>query len=98
MTTTAKRNYNRRSDEERIAELQSRIESLQKRLETRQRPDQPVIREIPKVQRRLRRFAQMAVQHGRDDLANSTMAFIAGLDRMAGIEATRRRSRSNGEE
>ena len=98
MSTTTKRNYNRRSDEQRIADLQARIESLQKKLETKQRPDQAVLREIPKVQRRLRRFAQMAVQNGREDLANSTMAFIAGLDRMAGGDLPRRRGRANDEE
>ena len=82
MTETLKRQYNRRTDEERIADLQSRIDDIQTKLERKKRPDQPVLTDIPNVQRRLRKFAQLAVNYGRDDLANSTMAFIAGLDRM----------------
>jgi len=81
MSTMTKRNYRRRSDEERIAELETRLQELQKKVEAKTRPDLPVLREIPKLQRRLKAFAQMAVNYGRPDLANSTMAFSAGLDR-----------------
>ena len=96
----SKRTYKRRSDEERIAELRSRISSLQKKLEHQKRPDEVVLREIPKVQKRLRRFAQMAVDNGRADLANSTMAFMAGLDRMGGTlaEVSSRRKRGEAEQ
>ena len=92
MTMTSKRQYNRRTDDERIAELQSKIDSLQKKLEHKQRPDVPVIKEIPKVQRRLKKFAQFAVNYGRDDLANSTLAFVAGLERMMNEPPPARRS------
>ena len=78
---TTKRKYKRRSADERIANLQSKIDDLQKKVEATARPDLAVIRDIPRVQRRLRRFAQLAINYGRDDLANSTMAFVAGLDR-----------------
>jgi hypothetical protein len=80
---TAKRSYNRRSDEDRIAALQAKISSIQRKLESKQRPDMAVVREMPKLQKRLRDFAQLANHHGRADIANSTIAFIAGLDRMA---------------
>jgi hypothetical protein len=79
---TGKRSYQRRSDEERIAALQARISQLQDKVETKQRPDQPVVREAPKLQKKLRDFAQLAQENGRSDIANSTIAFIAGLDRM----------------
>jgi hypothetical protein len=78
---TTKRKYTRRSADERIAELQSKIDELQKKVEAKARPDLPVIKDIPRVQLRLRKFAQLAVNYGRDDLANSTLAFVAGLDR-----------------
>jgi len=78
---TAKRNYRRRTPDEQIADLQAKIDHLQKQVESKSRPDLPVLKEIPKVQARLRKFAQFALSHGRADLANSTVAFIAGLDR-----------------
>lgn len=78
---TIKRNYKRRSADERIADLQSQIDMLQKKVEARARPDLPVVKDIPRVQQRLRKFAQLAVNYGREDLANSTLAFVAGLDR-----------------
>jgi len=92
---TAKRPYNRRSDEDQIAELQAKIDQLQKQVESKSRPDLPALREIPKVQNRLRKFAQLAINCGRADLANSTMAFIAGLDRTLDDSGLpRRRSRA----
>ena len=81
MPTMSKRKYRRRSEDERIAELESKIAELQKKVESKQRPDLPVLKEIPKLQRRLKEFAQLAMNHGRADLANSTMAFTMGLDR-----------------
>lgn len=81
-TMTGKRTYHRRSDDERIAALQAKIVHLQNKVETKQRPDQPVVREASKVQKKLRDFAQLAQENGRTDIANSTIAFIAGLDRM----------------
>lgn len=92
--TRKKRKYRRRTDEERIAELQSKIAAIQKKQELKERKDSPVIKEIPRIQRRLNKFAQMALDHGREDLANSTRAFVAGLDRvLTGETATRRRER-----
>lgn len=82
MSESTKRRYKRRSDEERIQELQSRIESLQAKIEARKRKDSPVLKEIPKVQKRLQKFSQMALDYGRHDIANTTTAFIAGLDRI----------------
>lgn len=78
---TANRMPNRRTDEEHIAKLQAKIDQLQKQVESQSRPDLPVLKEIPKVQSRMRKFAQLAINYGRADLANSTLAFVAGLDR-----------------
>lgn len=72
----------RRSDEERIAALQAKIERLRNKASEASRPDQAVMREAPKLHKRLRDFAQLANDNGRGDVANSIVAFIAGLDRM----------------
>ena len=97
MATMEKRSYNRRSDEDRISELSAKIEKLKHKLESKQRKDSPVIREMEKVQRVLRKFAQTAIDHGREDLANSTQAFAAGLARAAeqSDESPRRRGRQS---
>ena len=95
MTTKMKRSYNRRSEDERIADLQEKIQKIKSRLESKQRKDSPVLREMSRVQRILRKFAQTALDHGRSDLALSTQAFVAGLDRTANApeEPARRRNR-----
>jgi hypothetical protein len=93
----AKRSYHRRSDNELIAEMESKIQELRKKIEARARPDQDVLNELPKLQKKLRAFAQLAMQHGRSDIANSTMAFMAGLDRMKDDEPDNPRARRNGE-
>jgi hypothetical protein len=94
VTSQAKktRPYSRRSDSERIADLQKKIAALQGRLEKKQRKDLPVLREVPKVQRRLRAFAQLAFDHGRQDLGTSATAFAAGLERaLEDVDVPRRR-------
>jgi hypothetical protein len=77
-----KRNYRRRTDADRIAEMEAKIVELREKIDTRDRADQAVVDEVPKIQKRLREFAQLAMSHGRHDVANSTMAFMAGLERM----------------
>ncbi len=84
--TADKRRYQRRSPEERIADLQSRIEGLRAKVEAKQRKDLPVIAEIPKVKRRLLKFSQLALDNGREDISNSTRMFLAGLERAADRE------------
>ncbi len=81
--TSDKRKYARRSEEERINELEERINQLKNRIESKKRKDSPVLSEIPRLQKKLRKFAQLAMDHGRHDVANSTTAFVAGLDRIA---------------
>lgn len=93
----AKGTYNRRSDEQRIADLEAKIANLQKKMESRQRPDIAVLKQAPKLQRRLRDFAQLAAEHERSDIANSAVAFLAGLERMLDTppETQRRRRRTS---
>jgi molecular chaperone GrpE (heat shock protein) len=81
--TMPKRTYTRRSDDERIAELEAKLAKVKERLAEKKLRESPIHRETKKVERVLRKYAQTAVDHGREDLANSTLAFLAGLGRLA---------------
>jgi len=81
-----RRQYTKRSDEDKIRELQKRIEDLKAKRAARERRSDPLIREIPRVQKRLRKFAQMAMDQSRPDIANSTTAFSAALGRILRAE------------
>ena len=83
-----KRKYHRRSDEERIADLEKRIAELKAKQALRDKKDNPVLREIPKLQRHLRKFAQLAMDHSRPDISNSTWAFTTALERILSSETT----------
>jgi len=80
-SSLTKRSYNRRTEEDKIRELEEKVASLKAKVEAKQRKDLPVVREWPKVQRTLSQFAQVAADHGREDLANSIQAFMAGTER-----------------
>lgn len=81
-TTNEKRKYRRRTEEERIKELESRIEELKSRMDARKREVSPLQKQIPRLQKRLRDFAALAAECGRTDVYNTTIAFLAGLDRV----------------
>jgi len=85
---TTKRQYHRRSDDERIAELEQRIAELKTKQAVREKKDDPVLREIPKLQRHLRKFMQLALDNNRPDISNSTWAFVTGLDRILRTETS----------
>ncbi len=72
----------RRTEDQRIADLERRIADLKARKTQRDRRDDPLLREIPKIQKRLRSFAQMAMDARRPDIANSSTAFSASLERI----------------
>jgi molecular chaperone GrpE (heat shock protein) len=93
-----KRAYNRRSDDQRIADLEAQIELIRTRTEEKQRPDAAVLKEVPRVSQRLRKFADKCHQFGRADLANSVVAFVAGLERAAESDPTERRGRKSKDE
>lgn len=99
MQTMTKRSYTRRTDEDRIAALAAKIDRIKTRMEMKERKDSPVLRELVKVQRMLRKFAQTAQDCGRTDIATSAQAFVAGLNRVTSTvieDAPRRRRRSVG--
>ncbi|HTF88927.1 MAG TPA: hypothetical protein VK843_11000 [Planctomycetota bacterium] len=98
----SKRSYERRSDEQRIADLQQKIQDLQVKAQAKVQkepaPDHAVLKSIPKLARHLRKFADLAMSNGRQDIATSTWAFMAGLERNLGQDepARRRRGESQG--
>ena len=78
----AKRKYTRRTEEQRILELQEKIEEIKKRQAAKTHKDNPIVKGIPKVVRSLRKFAQVAMDNDRRDIANTTSGFAAALDRI----------------
>jgi hypothetical protein len=86
------RKYRRRSDEERVADLERRIADLKAKQKAKEKMDDPVLREIPKLQKRLRKLAQLALDHERADISNSITAFSAGLERILRSESAHRGS------
>ena len=95
--TAGPRKVRRRTDEERIQELEARIAELRARQEAQKLKEDPVLKEIPKLQKRLRKFAQLATDHERPDVANSAMAFHAGLERLRTAESKRRSAKQDPE-
>jgi hypothetical protein len=95
----SKRSYERRSDEQRIADLQQKIQDLQHKAQAKAEKefaaDDAVLKSIPKLARHLRKFADLAMSHGRQDVATSTWAFMAGLERNLGQDEPSRRRRSD---
>jgi len=92
----AKRSYNRRSDEELIQDLQDKIKRVEARMQAKKRTDAPVLKEVTKVARNLKKFAQVALDHDRGDLSNMTLAFISGLERAADEIPDKPKRRSRG--
>jgi hypothetical protein len=86
-TRPQSRKYKRRSDQERIAELERRIAEVKAKQVAKEKKDDPVLREIPKLQRQLRKFAQLSADHNRPDISNSILAFTAGLERILRSES-----------
>lgn len=85
----SKRSYRRRSDDERIADLQRKLEQAQQRLKAREERKEaakhvpnPATLKIPVIIKKLREFAAFAHIHGRLDYYNSTIAFVAMMDRL----------------
>lgn len=85
----ARRNYARRSDEQRIKDLEAKIAEIREREEEKQRKENPLLKEVPKLQAKLRGFAKLATKNGRLDIANSVTAWVSSLDRMTRDERLR---------
>jgi hypothetical protein len=86
--TTRRRSYRRRTDDERIADLEQRILELKTKKAVQKKRVDPVLKEIPKIQRKLRKFAQFAMDGNRPDIANSVTAFNSSLERIIQSERT----------
>ena len=93
----AKRSYQRRSEDERIKDLEQKVAQLRLKLERKQRKDQPVLKEFKRAQKVLQRFAVVAHEHARPDIGNMVDAFAAGLARQIDLEPEepRRRARAS---
>ncbi|TAJ07468.1 MAG: hypothetical protein EPO68_16555 [Planctomycetota bacterium] len=87
--SASKRSYRRRSDDERLAELQHKLEQAQQRLKHREERKElakhvpnPATLKLPVIIKKLREFAAYAHINGRLDYYNSTIAFVAMMDRL----------------
>jgi hypothetical protein len=76
-----RRSYNRRSAEERVADLERKIAELKAKQVAREKKDDPVLRESQKLLQRLKNFVQLALDNSRHDIANSTLGFKSMLER-----------------
>lgn len=81
-----RRSYRRRTADQRVADLEQKIAELRAKQAAREKKDDPVLREIQKLQKRLKRFIQLAHDHKRPDVANSAMGFKSMLERMVATE------------
>lgn len=81
-----RRSYHRRSAAERVADLDKKIADLRAKQAAREKKDDPVLREIQKLLKRLKRFVQHAHDHKRPDVANSVMGFKSMLERILASE------------
>lgn len=93
-----KRSYTRRSPEERLRELESKLAEAKAKLEAEKERDSLLHQEWQKAFKLLRKFIQTASDEGRTDIAISVQAFTAGIERSIRMkpedETTRRRGRS----
>lgn len=77
-----RRSYHRRSADQRVADLEKKIAELKAKQAAREKKDDPVLRELQKLLKRLKRFVQHAHDHKRPDVANSVMGFKSMLERI----------------
>lgn len=76
------RPYQRRTSEQKIADLQRKIEALKARQEARSKKSDPVLKQALKLHRSLKAFIQVALDNRRPDIANSALGFKASLERL----------------
>jgi len=75
------RTHQRRSSDERVADLEKKIADLKARQAAQSKKNDPLVREIRKLLKQLKRFIQLAYDSSRPDIANSALGFRAILDR-----------------
>jgi phage shock protein A len=76
------RPYQRRSSDQKIADLERKIAALKARQEAREKKSDPVLKEAQKLHKRLKAFIQIALDQRRPDVANSALGFKANLERL----------------
>jgi molecular chaperone GrpE (heat shock protein) len=76
------RPYQRRSSEQKIADLEQKIATLKARKEAREKKADPVLKEARRLHKRLKAFIQAALDNRRPDVANSALGFKANLERL----------------
>src|SRR5262245_31749437 len=81
-----RRSYNRRSPDQRVADLEKKIADLKAKQVAREKKDDPVLRETRRLAVRLKRFVQFAHDQKRPDIANSAMGFRSLLERILASE------------
>ncbi len=81
-----RRSYQRRSADQRVTDLQKKIAELKAKQAAREKKDDPVLRELQKLMKHLKRFVQHAHDHKRPDIANSVMGFKSMLERILTAE------------
>jgi molecular chaperone GrpE (heat shock protein) len=91
-----RRSYQRRSAEQRVSALEQRIAALKAKQAAREKKSDPIVREMQKLQKRLKRFVQLAHDHKRPDVANSAMGFKSMLERLLGTEVGKARQDLDG--
>lgn len=80
-SSTAKRSYNRRTDDQIISDYETQIEALKARKAAKDHTSDPIVKEFTKFKRKVVAFAQTCMDNDRQDLSNSTMAYISMLER-----------------
>jgi hypothetical protein len=96
MTDNVKKRRQRRTYEDRIAELESQIQRQKEKLTVKKeriakkREVPASIKSIPKIAKKLQDFASLALADKRMDVFNSVSMFLAGLQRMYEQEMAQR--------
>lgn len=96
MTDNVKKRRQRRTYEDRIAELESQIQRQKEKLTVKKeriakkREVPASIKSIPKIAKKLQDFAALALADKRMDVFNSVSMFLAGLQRMYQEEMAQR--------
>lgn len=94
--TMPKRSYSRRTEEQRIQDLEAKLAEIKAKLESKKEQDSPLHREWAKAHRGLVKFIQVATDNARVDLALSAEAFAAGIQRSIRIDPDEREPRRRG--
>ena len=81
MTTTEKRSYRRRSEDEQTAELEQKIRQIEERKKRREAMESPLAKEFSRFKKHLTKFSQSCVDNGRNDVANSVLGLMNTIER-----------------